>query len=186
MDPIVIEYVRLCPDCQKRKPTNHHTTAYSTPCAPFEVWQVDLVGSLPISPQGFSYALTAVDMFSKYLISIPLANKDTITVASGLTQIFTTYGVCNTIISDRGTEFTSVCMAEVCRQLCIPQDTPGYVHHCLGAFERSDEKVCYPMSTKTAITGLVFYQVLLFSTNQSVNAGLGYSPHHIIFGVIVV
>jgi hypothetical protein len=33
------------------------------------------------------------------------------------------------------------------------------------------------MSTKTAITGLLFYQVLLFSTNQSVNAGLGYSPH---------
>jgi hypothetical protein len=31
------------------------------------------------------------------------------------------------------------------------------------------------MSTKTAITGLLFYQVLLFSTNQSVNAGLGYS-----------
>ena len=67
MDPIITEYVRLCPDCQKRKPTNH-TTAYSTPCAPFEVWQVDLVGPLPMSPQGFSYALTAVDMFSKYRI----------------------------------------------------------------------------------------------------------------------
>jgi hypothetical protein len=51
--------------------------------------------------QGFSYALIAVAMFSKYLISIPLVNKDTITVTSGLTQIFTTYGVCNTIISDR-------------------------------------------------------------------------------------
>jgi hypothetical protein len=37
---------------------------------------VDLLGPLPISPQGFSYALTAVDMFSKYLISIPLANKE--------------------------------------------------------------------------------------------------------------
>jgi hypothetical protein len=58
---------------------------------------VDLVRSLPISPQGFSYALTADDIFSKYLISIPLANKDTITVASGLTQIFTKHGVCNNI-----------------------------------------------------------------------------------------
>ena len=54
---------------------------------PFEVWQVELVGPLPISPQGYSYVLTAVDMINKYLISIPLANKDTITVASGLTQI---------------------------------------------------------------------------------------------------
>jgi hypothetical protein len=77
-------------------------------------------------------------------------------------------------------------MAEVCRQLCIPQDTPGYVHHCLGACERSDGKVGPPMSTKTAITGLVFYPVLpfpLIHCNQSVNAGLRYSPHHIIFGV---
>jgi hypothetical protein len=37
---------------------------------------MNLVGPLPISPQGFSYVLTAVDMFSKYLISIPLANKE--------------------------------------------------------------------------------------------------------------
>jgi hypothetical protein len=76
MDPIFTECVRLCPDCQKCKITNHHTTAYSTPCTPFEVWQMNLVGPLPISPQGFSYVLTAVDMFSKYLISIPLANKE--------------------------------------------------------------------------------------------------------------
>jgi hypothetical protein len=69
-------------------------------------------------------------------------------------------------------------MVEVCRQLCIPQDTPGYVHHCLGACERSEGKV--------GLTGLVFYPVLpfpLIRCNQSVNAGLRYSPHHIIFGV---
>jgi hypothetical protein len=54
---------------------------------PFEVWHLGLVGPLPISPQGYSCVLTAVDMFNNYLISIPLANKDTITVASGLTQI---------------------------------------------------------------------------------------------------
>jgi hypothetical protein len=58
---------------------NHHTIAYSTPCAPFEVWQVDLVEPLPISPEGFSYALIAVAMFSKYLISIPLVTKTAIT-----------------------------------------------------------------------------------------------------------
>jgi len=61
---IITEYVRSCPDCQKRKTTNHHTkspmTAYTTPCTLFEGWQDDLVQSLPISPQRFSYVLTAV------------------------------------------------------------------------------------------------------------------------------
>jgi IS30 family transposase len=59
------------------------------------------------------FTFTAVDIPSKYLISIPLANKDTITVTSGLTQIFTKHSVCNTIISNRGTEFTSVCIPKI-------------------------------------------------------------------------
>ena len=125
-------------------------------------------------------------MFSKYLISIPLANKETISVASGLTQISTKHGVCNTLISDRGTEFTSVCIAEVCCQLCIPQDTPGYVHHCLGACERSHRTLEERLSSyvsKNSNNWVGFLASITFSTNQSVNAGLGYSPHHIIFGV---
>jgi hypothetical protein len=35
-------------------------TAYTTPCTLFEGWQDDLVRSLPISPQRFSYVLTGV------------------------------------------------------------------------------------------------------------------------------
>ena len=175
MGPIITEYVRSCPDCQKRKTTNHHTkspiTAYKTPGAPFEVCQVDLVGPLPISPQGYSYVLTAVDMFSKYLISIPLANKDTITIASSLTK----YGVCNTLISDRGTEFTSACMAEVCRQLCISQEfTPSYVHHCLGACERSHGTLEERLSSyvnKNSNNWVDFLSSNTFSIDQSVNKG---------------
>jgi transposase InsO family protein len=132
---------------------------------------VDLVGPLPISPQGYSYVLTAVDMFSKYLISIPLANKDTITIASSLTK----YGVCNTLISDRGTEFTSACMAEVCRQLCISQEfTPSYVHHCLGACERSHGTLEERLSSyvnKNSNNWVDFLSSNTFSIDQSVNKG---------------
>jgi hypothetical protein len=71
MDPIIIEYVRLCPDCQKRKPTNHHTTTYSTPCAPFEVWQVDLVRSLPICYCIVSLLAKGIEI--KYLLNISTA-----------------------------------------------------------------------------------------------------------------
>ena len=127
-------------------------------------------------------------MFNKYFISISLATKDTITVASGLTQIFAKYGVCNTLISDRGTEFTSACKAEVCRQLCISQEfTPSYVHHCLGACERShmtlEERLSFYVN-KNSNNWVDFLSSITFSINQSVNAGLGYSPHEIIFGQI--
>ena len=93
MGSLVTDYVRSCDNCQKRKVTQHTTkarvTAYPTPTECFQVWQVDLYGPLPISQQGYSYVLTAVDMFSKYLVSIPIANKDTLSVSSALIQIFT-------------------------------------------------------------------------------------------------
>ena len=90
MSQLVTDYVRSCPDCKKRKQTKVHTksgvTAYSTPSGPFQVWQIDLYENLPMTPQGYTKILTATDLFSKYLVTIPLANKDTLSVASGLTQ----------------------------------------------------------------------------------------------------
>ena len=142
MGPIITDYVRSCPDCQQRKQTKVHTksgvTAYQQPGRPFEVWQIDLYGNLPATTgQGYTYVLTCLDMFSRYLVTIPIANKDTLTVASALTQLFTKYGVCKTLISDLGSEFTSKCMKEICRQLHIQQEfTPAFAHHCLGMCER--------------------------------------------------
>jgi IS30 family transposase len=37
----------------------------------------------------------------------PLRNKDAATICEALYHMFTTYGVCQTLISDRGSEFTN-------------------------------------------------------------------------------
>ena len=190
MGPLITDYIRSCQHCQKRKMTQHHTksgiTAYRTPTEPFQVWQVDLYGPLPITQQGYSYILTAVDMFSKYLVTIPIANKDTVTVASALTKLFTQYGVCDTLISDRGTEITSKCMAEVCIQLHISQDfTPSFVHHCLGACERTHRTLAErltPYVNERTNKWADILSCITFSMNQSVNNSMGYSPHEIVFG----
>ena len=190
MSQLVTDYVRSCTDCQKRKQTKVHTksgvTAYRTPSGPFEVWQIDLYGNLPITPQGYTYILTATDMFSKYLVTIPLANKDTLSVASGLTQLFTKYGVCNTLLSDRGVENVSKVMAEVCRQLCIPQEfSPAFVHKCLGAVERVHRTMAErltPYMNSKLNNWIDVLPCITFSINQSVHSGSKYSPHEIIFG----
>ena len=91
MGPIITDYVRSCQKSEKRKATKYHTksgiTAYPQPKQPFEVWQIDLFDPLPPSCQGLTYVLTCIDMFSRYLVIISLANKDTISVASALTQV---------------------------------------------------------------------------------------------------
>jgi IS30 family transposase len=45
-------------------------------------------------------------MFSKFMFAYPLRNKDAATICEALYHMFTTYGVCQTLISDRGSEFT--------------------------------------------------------------------------------
>ena len=77
-------------------------------------------------------------------------------------------------------------MAEVCRQLCIPQEfTPSYIHHCLGACDRSHRTLEERFSSyvnKNRNNWVDFLSSITLSINKSVNAGLGYSPHEIIFG----
>lgn len=191
MGPLITDYVRSCQECQKRKLTKHYTksgiTAYPQPKQPFEVWQIDLYGPLPPSQsQGFTYVLTCIDMFSRYLVTIPLANKDTLSVASGLIQLFTKYGVCKTLLSDLGTENTSKCMKEVCRQLHIQQEfTPSFVHSCLGMCERSHKTLAErltPYVNSKCNNWMEVLHSVTFSFNQSVNASTGYSPHEIVFG----
>ena len=137
---IVSDFVRSCPDCQERKMTKAHTKtgiiSYRTPTEPFQVWQMDLFGPLPITQKGNIYVFTAIDMFSKLLFTVPLPNCDSITVSHALFQLVCICGICNSIISDKGSEFISHCTTELCKLLHIFQNfTPvlstialGYVN----------------------------------------------------------
>ena len=77
---IVSEYVQSCHDCQTRKMTQAHTQSgiisYSTPSEPFQVWQIDLYGPLPMSQRAQLYIFSALDMFSKFVYNVPLPNCD--------------------------------------------------------------------------------------------------------------
>ena len=102
------------------------------------MWQVDIFGELPKTNGGHQYVFTAVCMFSKYLVCIAIQNKDTLSVADAFMQLISLYGCPATVVSDKGTEFISKAFQEVCKSLSIPQQfTPSFVHHCLGACERT-------------------------------------------------
>ena len=183
----VQDYVKSCHDCQSRKVTKAKTksgiVSYPTPTAKFQVWQVDLLGELPTTQSGHRYVFTAVCMFSKYLVCYPLKNKDTLSMAECIMTLISTYGCPQVIISDQGKETMSKAMKEVCASLNIPQQfTPSFVHHCLGACERTHRTVeerltpyCKDQTWTTMLAPVVF------SINNSVNHTLGYSPHEVVF-----
>ena len=91
----VSNFVKSCHECQARKMTKAHTKSgiisYPTPTKPFQVWQIDLVGPLPITNKGHTYIFTAVDMFSKFLFTVPLKASDSMTVSSAMFQLITQF-----------------------------------------------------------------------------------------------
>ena len=187
---VVSDYVKSCHDCQARKITKVHRqntiVAYPTPSAPFAVWEVDLYGPIPITAKGSTYIFTALDMFSRFLYAVPIPRKDAITVAEALFSLFTTFGVCDTLISDCGSEFTAAVTQELCKMLQIPQQfTPSFVHHCLGAFERIHATLAArltPFMHKECNNWDTYLPSVVFAINNAVNSSTGYSPFEVLFG----
>ena len=60
-------------------------------------------------------------MFSKFVYNVPLPNCDAMTVSQAMFDLFCQFGVCSTIIFDKGSEFISNCTNEVCKLLEIRQ-----------------------------------------------------------------
>ena len=190
LSAIVNDYVKSCPDCQRRKVTRVQTknaiTAYPTPSRPFSVWQIDLYGPIPVTTRGYSYIFTAVDMFSKFLYTKPLHNKDAMSVSEVLFDMFATFGVCDTLISDQGSEFTARVTRELCSLLQIPQQfSLSFVHHTLGACERTHRTLATrltPYMNKRGTNWDQYLSAVVFAMNSAVNASTGYSPFEVIFG----
>ncbi|KAK3106454.1 hypothetical protein FSP39_020404 [Pinctada imbricata] len=190
MASYIANFVRSCEQCQSRKVTKRHTQegikAFPTPSLPFQVWEADLYGPLPTSYRGNTYIFTAVDLYSKFLVATPLANKDAMSVATALFDLFTSYGVCETLITDCGTEFTAQVTEKVCELLRLEkQFTPPYTHHCLGACERTHRTLAErltPLVKEDERTWDTFLQGTVFSMNTTVNSSSGFSPFEVIYG----
>jgi hypothetical protein len=74
---------------------------------PWDHIQIDLVGPLPMSEEGFTNILTIVDVCSNYTVVRPLRNKDMETIGRELWKVFADYGTPKILQSDNGTEFVN-------------------------------------------------------------------------------
>ena len=78
--------------------------------------QIDLIG--PVKSTQFKYVLSGIDVCTKNLFAVPLANVFADTVARQLVMVFLQHNyIPKTILSDLGTNFTSELMSELARLL---------------------------------------------------------------------
>jgi len=105
--------------------------------AAFDRLSTDLTGPHPRSRRGHIYILTVVCPFSKFCACILFRNKEAVTVARALVEVFCHYGTPLALLSDRGGEVDDQIMKEVCRLLQIAElRTSSYDHACSAACER--------------------------------------------------
>ena len=112
------------------------TACLFTTVFPGEVMQIDLIEQKgPI----YKFVLTGIDVFTKYLFSVPLINGSADTVARELVKIcFQHSYLPSTLLSDLGTNFTSKLMAELANLLEVNLKHATLKHpQTIGVAERS-------------------------------------------------
>ena len=145
------EWVMSCEQCLKESRINPQFTRpplqspheyITVPEEPEDAVQIDLMPGLPPSG-GYENIVTAVDVFSRYLFAYPTSNQDAKTVAKVLNIIMTKRAYLpTTLISDKGTVFTSHVIKEVACVLGITLKHATKKHaQAIGLLERSHASI---------------------------------------------
>ena len=88
---------------------------------PWSKLAIDVIGPFDRTAAGNKFALTIVDMATRYPVAIPLKKVDTASTADALLKVFSDFGTPETLVSDNGGNFTSTMMTELLKALGISQ-----------------------------------------------------------------
>ena len=146
---------------------------------PGETLQIDLVG--PLTSPVHRYVLTAFDVFTKYLFTVPLTNVRADTIARELPSIFFRHSYLpRTILSDLGTSFVSEILHELSKLLEIQLEHASLKHpQTVGVLERSHSalKRILKLNTNEQWNGWFKYvQLATFIHNTTYRSAIGCSP----------
>ena len=188
----VEKYVRTCEKCQKEKysvKTKQPMVITTTALSAFDKIFLDIVGPLNKDYSNNVYILTLQCELTKFTEAFPLESKDTASVAKAFVENFILrYGVPKEIATDRGSEFISSTMSEVCKLLNITQTTStAYHHESIGALENSHKVLGTYLRINTnnyQTSWSSWLPYWCFSYNNTVHTETKYTPHELVFGKI--
>ena len=102
------EMTSSCNECLEVKPQflNSHDAQFVKATQVFERLNIDFKGPLP-SVSNNRYILTVIDEYSKFSFAFPCSDMTPNTIIQCLTQLFSIFGMCSYIHSDRWMSFQS-------------------------------------------------------------------------------
>ena len=194
MAQLIREWVISCEQCIResridpsltRRPLqnpNEHITA------PEDAIQIDLVPGLPPSG-GYENIVTAIDVFSRSLFAYPTSNQDAKTVAKVLIIIMTKHAYLpTTLISDKGTAFTSTVIKEVAGVLGVTLKHNTTKHaQTIGLLERSHASIKKALKIETGERRSLWHKyinIAVLNYNTSYHSSIGCEPSRVFHGRI--
>lgn len=190
MEKDIREFVSKCEHCQKQKyciKTKQPMEITTTSNNALEKIYLDIVGPLPKDETGHCYVLTLQCELSKFVEAYPLKCKDATSVAKAFVSNFVLrFGIPREIATDRGSEFISNTMKQVCALLKINQLTSSAYHHeSIGALENTHKtmgaylRINCENCSDTWSSWLPYW---CFAYNNTVHTETKYTPHELVFG----
>ena len=126
-------FARKCDKCQRFSniPRSHQEKLVSMTLPwPFAVWGIDILGPLPTTQLAFKYTVVAVDYFTKWAETKPLATISSKKVQNFVwEEIICRFGIPQEIVSDNGTQFDNKEFREFCSELGIKKNFSSVDHH---------------------------------------------------------
>jgi len=89
-----------------------------TPMAHLQMDLIDM-SKFQTENNGYNWILTIIDVFSKYLWTIPLFTKDQVSVSNALLQLFAIVGTPEVLQTDNGKEFNNGVIKSICQMLKV-------------------------------------------------------------------
>ena len=193
MAQLIREWVLSCEKCIRelrinpqltpplQNPNEHNT-------APEDAMQIDLVPGLPPS-DGYENIVTAMDVFSRYLFAYPTSNQDATTIAKVINNIMTKHAYLpTTLISDKGTAFTSHVIKEVAGVLGITLKHATTKHaQTIGLLEQSHASIKQSLKIGTGERRSLWHKYIIIAVlnyNTSYHSSIGCEPSRVFHGRI--
>ena len=155
---------------------------------PEDAMQIDLLPNLPPSA-GYENIITAMDVFSRYLFANPVTDASAINTAKVIIDIMTKHTYLpTTLITDKGTAFTSKLVAEIAQILGIQMKCATTKHpQTIGKLERTHASLKTNLKMASGDYRRQWHKYLplaVLNYNTTYHATLGCEPTSIFHGRI--
>ena len=184
-------YVTSCEICQQVKRNYHAMPAPLQPLPAgdtFSRLHLDFLGPLKKTSNGHQYILLVVDSFSKWCEAFPLKTMHASEVARILyNEIICRYGAPSSILTDRGADFVSKLMNELCQIFQITKITTSSYHpQTNAACERMNSVILQGLRAYCKPDQSNWHEILpsimLAYRTTPATQSTGLSPYFILFG----